>query len=73
MIRERQTTINCDVCHDVVAIKRYFRFHTVRDFVTLSGDEVGIIENNTPVDIHICAHCWGRMRDVVRNAIKKEG
>ena len=73
MIRKRQTTIICNVCHGVVAIKKFLRFETVRGFVTLHGDEVHFVENTIPVDIHICNSCWERMQEAVRNAIEKEG
>ena len=51
----------CDGCRDRVATKSLF-WHTVKDYVTIRGDEVPGYSNyedpTTRVRLHYCCDCW---------------
>lgn len=72
MIKRRETTRNCDVCNRVVAVKRFIRFDTVSNYVTLRGDEKTLVSATHREDVHICSRCWGRMVDSVNKTFVDE-
>ena len=51
----------CDGCDARVATKSIF-WHTVKDYVTIRGDDVPTYVNyedaTTPVKLHYCRRCW---------------
>ena len=52
----------CDGCRERVATKRWLLWHTVKDYVTIRGDDVPTYVNyedaTTPVRLHYCRTCW---------------
>ena len=52
----------CDCCKDVVAIKYFIRYNTVKNYVTIRGDDVTTYVNEcdctTPYELHYCRECW---------------
>ena len=52
----------CDGCHDRVAVKYCILWNTVKDYVTIRGDDVPTYANyedaTTPVKLHYCRTCW---------------
>ena len=52
----------CDSCSAVVAVKNLIRYNTVKDYVTIRGDDVtsyvNFEDNTTPYRLHYCRECW---------------
>ena len=52
----------CDHCKEVVAVKGLLFYRTVKDYVTVRGDDVvGYAEwedNTVRSELHICKQCW---------------
>jgi hypothetical protein len=52
----------CNGCYNRVATKHFILWYTVKDFVTILGDQVPTYINyeaaTTPVRIHYCMDCW---------------
>ena len=72
MVRSRQTTKNCDICMRVVAVKEYFLFQTMHDYVTLRGDHESMLHKTIRNDVHICSECWEQMRETICSRLKRE-
>jgi hypothetical protein len=56
------TSKHCDGCLEKVATKNWFLWHTVKNYITIRGDEVPTYVNyedpTTPVRLHYCKDCW---------------
>lgn len=52
----------CDGCRERVAVKYCILWNTVKDYITLRGDDVPTYVNyedsTTPVQLHYCKDCW---------------
>ena len=52
----------CDGCCERVAVKYFILWNTVKDYVTIRGDDVPTYVNyedpTTPVRLHYCRTCW---------------
>ena len=52
----------CNGCHDRVAVKYRILWNTVKDYVTIRGDDVPTYANyedaTTHVKLHYCRECW---------------
>lgn len=55
----------CNSCSDVVAVKHCILYHTVKNYVTVRGDDVttyvNMEDNTTPYKLHYCGTCWGKI------------
>ena len=72
MIRQRKTTKNCDICKREVAVQEFFRFRTLREYVTLREDQRSILNPSIRNDVHICHRCWEKMAERVNEALEYE-
>lgn len=59
----------CDRCQDVVAVRNRILFHTVKNYVTIRGDDVTTYVNmedrTTPYKLHYCRCCWNKLWEKV--------
>lgn len=64
---------SCDVCGNTVAVKRFLRYHTISDFVTIRADEVpkysDDVSSTNRVDEHYCRSCWSRIVKVATEPV----
>lgn len=52
----------CNGCQERIAVKGCILWRTVKDYVTIRGDDVPTYVNyedtTTPVRLHYCRDCW---------------
>lgn len=53
---------SCNACGQIVALRNFIRYNTVKNYVTIHGDDVttyvNMEDNTTPYDLHYCRDCW---------------
>ena len=63
----------CDCCGDIIAEKNVFRYHTVKNFLTIRGDDLpgfGAYNYDSCTDryeLHYCKDCWDDIIDYLRS------
>ena len=56
------STKTCNHCGDIVATKNFIRYYTLKNYITVRGDDittyVNMEDNTTPYRLHYCRECW---------------
>lgn len=72
MIVEHRWEKRCNICKDLLAIKKHLFFRTVRPYVPVNMEIDGLMGNDT-LEMHVCQECWVKLKDIVRRETAEDG
>lgn len=72
MIVYRRAEKRCNVCKDLLAVKRFLFFKTVHPYIPVSMEIDGIVENYQ-IEMHICQECWMKLKENIQKEIAEDG
>ena len=71
MIVYRRAEKRCNVCKDLLAVKRFLFFKTVHPYIPVSMEIDGIM-GNEKTEMHICQNCWMRLKEKIRWEVEED-
>lgn len=64
----------CNSCRKTVAVKRFFGYRTVEDYVTIHEDEAPCYcdDSQSKSKRHYCSSCWSRFQRAISEDIREK-
>ena len=72
MIVYRRAEKRCNVCKELLAVKRFLFFKNVASYIPVDMEIDGIMGNDK-VEMHICQECWMKLKENIQREIERDG
>ena len=72
MIVYRRAEKRCNICKELLAVKRFLFFKTVHAYIPVCMELDGIM-GNEQIEMHICQECWMKLKEKIQREIEHDG